>query len=159
MVARPIILGVPDRVDAHVLATAAELAAKLRTTLLCIHVDATRYQLEELDDGSVRSAPLNPDSGEESLQDFPAELLQQIRAQLAGLDLHWQTQARAGGAGAQLAQLAVAHDAALIVLGVRQRSVANRIREVLNGSVALHLAHRQCYPVLLVPPPASPRAE
>jgi nucleotide-binding universal stress UspA family protein len=53
----------------------------------------------------------------------------------------------------------VAHDAALIVLGVRQRSVANRIREVLNGSVALHLAHRQCYPVLLVPPPASPRAE
>ncbi|WP_434922955.1 universal stress protein [Glutamicibacter sp. PAEs-4] len=156
---RPIILGVPDRFDPHVLATAAQLAGSLGTGLLCVHVDATGYPLEELPDGTVRSAPLDPESGEEAIVRFPQELLLQLDAQLAGTEVHWQAHATAGGPGQQLARLAVRHDAALIVLGVRQRSMANVIRELLNGSVVLHLTHRQRHPVLLVPPLPARRAE
>lgn len=152
-------LGVPDRLDPHVLATAADLAGALAAGLPCVHVDATGYPIEELPDGTVRSAPLDPESGDESIVRFPQQLLELLEARLQGTGLRWQAHATAGGPGQQLAQLAARHDAALIVLGVRQRSLANAIRELLNGSVALHLTHRQRHPVLLVLPLPSRRAE
>ncbi|MGJ3404747.1 universal stress protein [Glutamicibacter sp. Je.9.36] len=152
METRPIILGIPDRLDPHVLAAAADLACALGARLLCVHVDPTRYPLEELPDGTIRSAPLDPESGDEAIERFPARLLQQLEAQLGGSGLQWQAHAAAGGPGQQLSHLALQHDAALIVLGVRERSMANTIRELLNGSVAVHLTHRQRHPVLLIPP-------
>ncbi|MGH3652564.1 universal stress protein [Glutamicibacter sp.] len=159
METRPVILGIPDHLDPHVLAAAAELAGALGAPLLCVHVDPTRYPLEELPDGTVRSAPLDPESGDEAIERFPAQLLLQLEAQLDGSGLQWQAHATAGGPGQQLAHLALQHDAALIVLGVRERSMANSIRELLNGSVAVHLTRRQRHPVLLIPPRPPRRAE
>ncbi|QEP06839.1 universal stress protein [Glutamicibacter sp. ZJUTW] len=156
---RPIILGVPDRLEPHVLATAADLSGALGTRLLCVHVNAAGYLIEELPDGTIRSAPLDPESGEEAIARFPEELLLQLHAQLDGTGLDWQVHATAGGPAQQLAWLAVRHDAVLIVLGVRQRSLASIIHELLNGSVAVQLAHRHHHPVLLVPARPAESAE
>lgn len=147
----PLLLGVTAKVPAQVIATAAQLAATLQAPLICVHVDDSRYQLEELPDGTIRSAGIDPDSGDECEQLFPAELARQLAEQLNPLGISWQTRALAGGPAQQLSLLAHRVQAQLIVLGVRNRSAANHLRELLNGSVAVQLSHQQRIPVLLVP--------
>jgi len=70
---------------------------------------------------------------------------------LSGSGVEWTGRELAGDPGRALGRLAEAVNARYIVVGTREASVRETLREFFQGSVASHLAHRQHRPVLVVP--------
>lgn len=140
---------VPDQ-PPLVARTAARLARALGATLYFGYVDRSRVVAEEFPDGSVRSTPLDPD-----VADGGAHVEQTLRARLDealdGLDVAWELRMLAGSPERALTHLARAVEASMIVVGTREPGVRPRVREFLDGSVAVQLAHRQHRPVVTVP--------
>ena len=58
-----VVVGVNPGVSDRVIEQAASFAHRLGGPLVCAFVDAGRYPVEELDDGSVRSMPVCHVSG------------------------------------------------------------------------------------------------
>ena len=77
------------------------------------------------------------------------QLREQLEGVLTGVD--WEFRYLAGRVDRSLTHLARAVDAAAIVVGTRVPGVGARLREFVDGSVALHLSHHQHRPVLVVP--------
>ncbi len=63
----------------------------------------------------------------------------------------WEVRYLAGRPDRALTHLARAVDAAVIVVGTRASGSIAHVRELVEGSVAMHLAHHQHRPVLTVP--------
>ena len=148
---RCILVGVvPKQPDAVVL-QAATLAKQLDAHLICATVDSSRYTVLEHPDGSVRSLPFDPDWGELREEEFDPE----FRTHLAGLldpsGVAWEVRALAGDPGRALAHVADTVDATMIVVGTRESGLRGSLHEFFNGSVAVHLAHRQHRPVVVIP--------
>lgn len=139
--------GQPDAVLVH----AAALARDLGVELVCAHVDMSRYPVEERADGSVSSAPFDPDLPEFGDGQFDRELEEHIRDVLADSPVGYSLRELAGDPARALAHLADAVHARLIVVGTHRPGVRRGVRDFFNGSVAVHLAHRQHRPVLVVP--------
>lgn len=148
-----ILVGVQKGLPDAVLHEAARLARDLGEDLVCAHVDLERYTVGEKLDGGVTSASIDPDTDtdDDVEGDFDAALAAHIDDVLAGTGVEWTGRELAGDPARALGRLADVVHARYIVVGTREASVRETLREFFQGSVASHLAHRQHRPVLVVP--------
>jgi len=151
MTGSTILVGVQKGLPDAVLHEAARLARDLGLDLVCAHVDIERYTVGEHLDGSVVTRSIDPDLPDEHEGEFDASLAAHIDDVLAGSGVEWTGRELAGDPGRALGHLARAVDARYIVVGTREASMRETLREFFQGSVASHLAHRQHRPVLVVP--------
>lgn len=148
----PAVVGVLPGQPELVALTAASLARAIKCpTLYFAYVDPSRYIEEEYLDGSVRHLPIDPDGVDDRWQDTEAHLRRDLSRSLSGVDLQWDLRYLAGRTDRALTHLARAVDAAVIIVGSRAPGPGAKMREVVEGSVAVHLAHHQHRPVLTVP--------
>jgi nucleotide-binding universal stress UspA family protein len=140
----------PGQSDA-VLLQASALAADLGCRLVCAHVDRSRYPVEEHDDGSVVSLPFDPDLPEMGDDGFDPGLAAHLSDVLGRAGVPYSVRVLAGDPARALGRLAEAVNARLIVVGTHQPGLRRGVRDFFNGSVAVHLAHRQHRPVVVVP--------
>ncbi len=140
----------PQLADA-VLLEAARLARAFGADLVCAHVDPARFTVAERPDGSVVSRAVDPDLPDEREGSFDAALAARIDGVLAGTGVRWTGRELAGDPAHALGRLADVVAAQAIVVGTRDNTVREGLREFFQGSVAAHLAHRQHRPVLVVP--------
>lgn len=148
----PLVVGIVPDQPALVALTAASLARAMRAPVLHLaYVDTSRYVVEEHDDGSVLHASLDPDSADDTWQQTRTRLQEQLAQVLGSEPTPWRLHYLAGRPDRSLTHLARAVDAAAIVVGTRTPGTGARVRELLEGSVAVHLAHHQHRPVLTVP--------
>lgn len=149
---RPVVVGiVPQQPELVALTAAAWSAAAGGVTLYFAYVDPTRFTVEEHPDGSVRHAELDPDGVDDSWIDRQRQIEQSLAVVLDGSGVPWELRYLAGRADRALTHLARAVDASAIVVGTRAPGPGARLREVVDGSVAVHLVHHQHRPVLVVP--------
>lgn len=142
-----------------VLEQAVRLADDLDLPLVCATVDPNRYLVSSYVDGTVVALPYDPDLPEAEEQEFDAELEDRIRALLADRGVPYSLRQLAGDPAWALTRLADELDARYIVVGTREAGLRGSLREFFNGSVAVHLAHRQHRPVIVVPLAPVPGAE
>lgn len=148
--ARVIVGVIPGQPDAVVLA-AAVFASHFRAELVCARVDTSRHMISERADGSVTSVPYDPDLPELVDEEFDPLLLAHLAALLDGRGVPWSTRALAGDPARALGHLAETLGATMIVVGTRESGIRGSLHEFFNGSVAVHLAHRQHRPVVVIP--------
>ena len=147
----PVIVGVVhDQPDAVVL-SAVEFARRFGAELICASVDRGRYTVHEREDGSVASLPIDPDLPDLAVEAFPEELERHLATLLQNRGVRWSTRMLAGDPAHAIGRLADRLDAAMIVVGTREAGLRGSIQELLTGSVAAHLAHRQRRPVVVIP--------
>jgi nucleotide-binding universal stress UspA family protein len=160
-----IVVGVVPGQPSAVVATAAQVAGRYGATLVCAYVDPGRYPVKRAD-GTTEAQPIDPDLALDPPELFDEALTREIGGVLdalpagsAGAGIRWSTRFLSGDPAQALAALADELDAAMIVVGTRDATVRASIAEFFGGSVAVHLAHRQHRPVLVVPldplPPAA----
>ena len=142
-----VVPGQPTAVLEH----AATLADELDLPLVCANVDPDRYLVSSYMDGTVVALPYDPDLPEVEEEQFDPDLAAQIRGVLERRGIRYTLEQRAGDPAWALARLADEVDARYIVVGTREAGIRGSIREFFNGSVAVHLAHRQHRPVIVVP--------
>lgn len=140
----------PGQADS-VLLQACALATDLGCELVCAHVDLGRYPVQEHTDGTVVSLPFDPDLPELGEEEFDPKLATHIAAVLDRMNVAYTLRALAGDPARALSHLADAVNARLIVVGTHQPGIRRGVRDFFNGSVAVHLAHRQRRPVVVVP--------
>lgn len=136
---------------ASVVKEAAAFAEQFGADLICANVDDSSDKVEERPDGSVVSVPINPDLPFEETEVFDPELRAEIAEILDSRPVTWSVRALAGGPGQELARLAGELDVLMIVVGTRESGIRGEAERFLNGSVAVHLAHHQHRPVVMVP--------
>jgi nucleotide-binding universal stress UspA family protein len=145
-----IVVGVLPDQPLWVIQVAAEFARTFRARLVCVSVDSSRYVLQDLPDGTLISAPIDPDSGgDEPL--FPQERLDEIDALLGPMQVRWTMRELVGEAAMSLMTVADEENALMIVVGTRQNGFGGAVRRFFAGSVAVRLSHRQYRPVVVVP--------
>ena len=147
---RRVIVGVTPHQSESVLRTAAWLAHGLDAELVCAYVDTSAYVVAEHPDGTVESRPLDPDAQEWVSAQFDPALAERIRQIADELGMSVRTVELAGEVARALSRLAEAIGAELIVVGTRS-GVRASVKEYFGGSIAVHLAHRQHRPVVVVP--------
>lgn len=146
-----VVVGViPGQPDA-VVTQAALLALRFDADLVCAYVDGSRYVASIGIDGTVLSLPVDPDIPEFRDAVFDPALADRLRELLSESRVRWSTRLLAGEPGRALAALAEEMDSLMIVVGTREASLRGGIREFFNGSVAVHLTHRQHRPVVVIP--------
>jgi nucleotide-binding universal stress UspA family protein len=141
---------VPKQSDA-VLLEAAALARDLGSELICAHVNVGRYPVEERPDGTIVSLPFDPDVPDLGDEVFDRELAGHIRDVLTESNVRYTLRALAGDPARALGHLAEVTDARLIVVGTHHPGLRRGLHEFFEGSVAVHLAHRQHRPVVVIP--------
>ncbi|PWH05745.1 universal stress protein [Brachybacterium endophyticum] len=146
-----VVVGVVPGQHSRVVAEAATFAERFGGELVCASVDASSYTLERRPDGTVTALPVDPDAFEEIVEEFDPGLREAISTTLAGRSVSWSTVALAGPPAQELTRLADQVDAAMIVVGTRESGIRASLREFLSGSVAVHLAHHQHRPVVVIP--------
>ncbi|SKC57091.1 universal stress protein [Krasilnikoviella flava] len=140
----PVLVGVPHDHRPSVPRRAADLAAALGAELLCVTVDEASVRVSS---GGV--APVDPDAGSPAADDGDAH--DALAAALAGSPVPWRLERTAGDPAAELARLAAAHDAVLIVVGARRPGVLGWATHLVGGTVAGRLVHDQPRPVVVLP--------
>lgn len=146
-----IVVGVvSDQPDA-VVVQAGIFASHFAADLVFASVDPSRYQVDVADDGTVSSLPFDPDLGDLRVEVFDPELRTRIATLLDGSGVNFSTRALAGDPAHNLGALADQLGAAMIVVGTREPSLRGTIKELVGGSVAAKLAHRQHRPVVVIP--------
>jgi nucleotide-binding universal stress UspA family protein len=135
----PVLVGVVPGQPLAVAHRAAELAYSLNVKLICAYVDVTSYLAEE-PDGRVETLPIDPDGINDDIEGISAGIRERLQEALDGTGVRWS-----------FGRLAESADASVIVVGTRERGLGARFEELLVGSVAVHLTHRQHRPVLVVP--------
>ena len=146
-----VLVGVETGTAAAVVEAAAGLADLLGADLVCAHVDDSSEQVEQRSDGTVVSAPLNPDLPFTETEEFDSGLRAEIAGILDPRSVKWSVRALAGGPAQQLGRLAQQLDAAMIVVGTREAGFRGSVEEFFTRSVAVQLSHRQHRPVVMVP--------
>ncbi|HWS58696.1 MAG TPA: universal stress protein [Actinotalea sp.] len=147
----PVVVGVtPHQPELVVLTAAAWSRAAGGVMLYLAYVDVTRFVAEELADGSVLHAEIDPDAVDDwRLRQEQIE--HSLTEVLRGAGVPWEFRYLAGRPDRALTHLARAVDAAAIVVGTRAPGPGAHLREVVEGSVAVQLSHHQHRPVLVVP--------
>ncbi|RKR76153.1 universal stress protein [Frondihabitans australicus] len=146
-----IVVGVTSHQSSAVIDQALVFARKFDATLLCVHVDASRFVVETRDDGTVVAAPYDPDAGEAIDEVMDPAIVERAGAQAAAASTLIEFLETAGDPARTLGRIADERDAALIVVGARRASLGGSIREFFARSVAANLTHRQTRPVVVVP--------
>lgn len=115
------------------------------------YVDSSRFTVEEHPDGTVRHAEIDPDVVDDSWIGRKQQIEESLSEVLGHGGVPWELRYLAGRADRALTHLARAVDAAAFVVGTRAPGPGARLREVVDGSVAVRLARHQHRPVLVVP--------
>ena len=147
----PLVVGVVEDQDPLVVRTAVSLASALGVRVYFAFVDTSRFTVAEHDDGTVDHTALDPDSVDDSWEQVDAELRRHLAEALRKEPLDWEFRYLAGRPDRALTHLARAVDASAIVVGTRAPGGGRHMRELLEGSVAAHLAHHQHRAVVTVP--------
>jgi len=142
----PVLVGVPRDHRPSVLRRAADLAAALGTELLCVAVDESSVRAP-----SGEAVPVDPDAA--SPGDVAAAVRAEVAAPLADSPVPWRLECTAGDPAAELARLATAHDAMMIVVGARRPGMRGWATHLVGGTVAGRLIHDQTRPVVVLPEP------
>jgi nucleotide-binding universal stress UspA family protein len=154
-----VVVGVVEGQSPAVLATALRTAVDLGAPLLIAHVAPDPYLLGEYVDAGTggiavgSAAVLAADLDSVAHPVFPIELAATVGTALAGSNVRHTLRVLSGEPALALGDVAEKVDARMIVVGTREAGVLAGIAEFLSGSVAVHLAHRQHRPVLVVPQP------
>lgn len=138
----PVLAGVVPGQPRAVVHRAAELAYSLNVKLICVYVDITSYLTDEPDDGPV-----------DDVEATSAGILEHLEDTLDGTGIRWSFRTLSGDPARALGQFAESADASVIVVGTRELGLGIRLEQLLVGSVAVDLTHRQQRPVLVVPLP------
>jgi nucleotide-binding universal stress UspA family protein len=146
----PVLMGVVPGQPLAVTHRAAELAYSLNVKLICAYVDVTTYLAEE-PDGRIEALPIDPDGIDDDIEGISAGIAERLQDALDGTGIRWSFLTLSGDPARALGRLAESTDASIIVVGTRERGLGARFEELLVGSVAVHLTHRQHRPVLVVP--------
>ena len=148
----PIVVGiVPGQPELVALTAISWSQAAGGATLYFAYVDTTRFVLEEFPDGTVRHGEVDPDTIDDRWEDRKIQIVDTLTRVMDGTGVPWEFRYLAGRPDRSLTHLARAVDAAAIVVGTRAPGRGARVREFLEGSVAVQLAHHQHRPVLVVP--------
>lgn len=139
---KTIVVGVHPGQPVDVVRTAAALARDLCAVLTCAFVDVTQFDT----DGELR--PIDPDV--ESDGDGRS-LRERLDGVLADYEISWDFQVLGGSPAEALARLSADLGAYAIVVGTRHQGARAAVEEFFGGSVAVHLAHHQHLPVVVVP--------
>lgn len=145
-----IVAAVRPGADPLVALTAADFARTTRGRLYFAYVDEQRFVEEEFPDGTVQHSDINPDSDDEGWRRNEEQLLSELKGLLTKGPA-WEFRYLAGRPDRSLTHLARAVDAAVIVVGNRAPEHNVKVREFLDGTLALKLAQHQHRPVLAVP--------
>ena len=152
-----IVVGVRLNEPAAVVLEAAMFAAQFEAELVCAWVAVVRYEPVQLTERSMLTEPEEPSEDDEPSAPEPVEgkfdprLEARLASILDGTGVGWSTRTLVGDPAEALGRLANSVDAAMIVIGTRRAGVLGTIRELFEGSVAAHLAHRQHRPVVVIP--------
>jgi nucleotide-binding universal stress UspA family protein len=138
----PVLAGVVPGQPQAVVHRAAELAYTRNVKLICVYVDITSYLADEPEDGPVDDAEATSAGLFEYLEDI-----------LEGTGIRWSFRTLSGDPASALGQFAESADTSVIVVGTRELGIGIRLEQLLVGSVAVDLTHRQHRPVLVVPLP------
>lgn len=146
-----ILVGTTPEPSPHVVAEAARFARRFEAELVFAWVDSSRYTTGLGPDGIFITLPLDPDAEgyEEPVVD-PA-LKASLSQLLADHPLPWSVRALAGSPAQELEYLAEEIEPEMIIVGTREAGVRGSLRELLSGSVAVHLAHHQDRSIVVVP--------
>lgn len=147
----PLVVGIDPPATELVVHTAMSLASATAAQLYFAYVDPTRSVVEERADGTVRHESFDPDALDDRWESLEADMRSRLAQLLAGSAVVWHFRYLAGRPDRALTHLARAVDAAAIVVGTRVPGVGAQVREWVEGSVAMHLAHHQHRPVITVP--------
>lgn len=150
----PVLVGVVDGQRPEVVRTAARFASDLGAPLLLLSVAPDPYLVGEYVDPMTGGIPVGliPGDGAGAKEPtVPPSLRQSVEEALADSGVAWTLRAAEGEPALALTDVAEETDARMIVVGTRDSGVLASIAEFLSGSVAVHLAHRQHRPVLVVP--------
>jgi nucleotide-binding universal stress UspA family protein len=146
----PVLAGVEPGQGLAVVHRAADLAHSLGVGLVCAYADPTTVEEHE-PDGRVEVLPIDPDGVDDDAAQIRSDLYHSLRDELWGAGVNWRFAALSGEPAHALAAHAEEIDASMIVVGTREHGLAHRFEERIAGSVAVHLAHHQNRPVLVVP--------
>lgn len=148
---RHIVVGVTEHQPPTVLQTTARFARKFGAIVVCAHVETGNYVVEEYPDGSVESRPIDSDLVDWDSPVFDPDLADRLRSLAAEHETPVEFRELAGDTASALARLADVLDAEMIVVGSRRGGIGASMHDFLGGSVAVHLAHRQPRPLVVVP--------
>lgn len=149
---RCIVVGVTPTQPPTVMQQAARFARHFNAVLVCANVEVNSYVVEEHPDGSVESRPIDPDLPTWDNAVFDSDLAERIREVAGKEGIQVEFRELAGDIGHALARLADVLDAEMIVVGSRRGGGARAsMHEFFSGSTAVHLAHRQHRPLLVIP--------
>lgn len=147
----PVIVGVVPGQGSAVVQRAAGFAAALGVAMVCVWVDPAAY-MRRARDGTPESAVLiDPDAVGPSIEYLRAQMEARLADCLVSVEIGWSFDTVAGEPARELSRLAARVHAAMIVVGTRDPGFGARLEELLTGSVAVHLAHHQPCPVLVIP--------
>ncbi|WP_307432611.1 universal stress protein [Pseudarthrobacter defluvii] len=151
----PLLVGIMPKQHPEVLQTAAALAARLATPLVCAYVDEASYLVEWDPARSAHRLSRHPDVNDDMLA-LTTELKAQVQSTVdelgsTGSALDWSFRTLTGDPARALGQVAAELGAPIIIVGTPERGFSHRLSEALNGSVGTWLSHHQSRPVLVVP--------
>lgn len=147
----PILAAVHPGQHPAVIQAATTLAYSLGSDLVCAYVDVASYLRREGLDGTVEIDSVDPDAVDDDAEGIAEQLRLRLEQELASSGIGWSYITLAGDPAKALGRYADAIDAALIVVGTRERGLGARLEELLIGSIAVHLTHRQHRPVVVIP--------
>ncbi|MCM6762753.1 universal stress protein [Rathayibacter sp. ZW T2_19] len=146
----PVLVGVVEGQRPEVLRTAARVARELRAPLLVLYVAPDPYLVGDYVDPMTGSIPVGVVTGSGPARpSAPPSLVHEVESVLDGAEHEFRVSE--GEPALALSDVAEQTDARMIVVGTRDAGVLASIAEFLSGSVAVHLAHRQHRPVMVVP--------
>ncbi|GAA3605047.1 universal stress protein [Microlunatus ginsengisoli] len=148
---RTIVVGVTPHQPDRVVREAARFARAFDASLVCAHVDPGAYVVDERTDGSIDSRPVDPDAIDFDGAVFDPALAERIETWSREESVAVEFRELAGDIAHALGRLAQVLDAQLIVVGSRRGGLRSSMHEFFGGSVAVHLAHRQPRPLVVVP--------
>ncbi|WAH96364.1 universal stress protein [Arthrobacter sp. MMS18-M83] len=147
----PVLAGVLPNQPAMVVERAAEVALTGGLELVLAFADVTRFPAAGDRDGHLAAQPIDPDGIDDDAAAISESLRSRIADQLNGSGVQWSFVALAGEPARSLGRYAASINASMIVVGTKEHGLGPKFEGLVTGSVALHLAHRQNCPVLMVP--------
>lgn len=146
-----IVVGVVPGQPGAVVTTAARFAEQFDADLILACVEGDRYMVVHDREGNPITDPVDAGLIDTGPHPFNSGLEASIADHLTGFSGEWSVRALVGEAGEELSVLADDTDAIMIVVGTREAGLRGSLHEFFGGSVAVHLAHHQHRPVVVVP--------
>lgn len=148
----PLVVGVVPELPDLVALTAASVAqATGAKAMYFAYSDPSRTVREERPDGTVIHESIDPDGLDDRWEQVEQEIVDHLSRVLSTTPVPWEFRYLAGRPDRALTHLARAVDAAAIVVGTKAPRHDMGLRQLFEGSVAVHLSQHQHRPVITVP--------